>query len=203
MEEWKFVPTTDEMIQVSSDGRIRSRLRGNWNILKATPDRKGYLRIKITIHRVSHTYKVHRLVAEAFVPNPKGLAQVNHKDGDRTNNSASNLEWCSNQQNVLYSYALRHGDCPSGIANMSYSPARIAIGKKRRYLNRNRTPWLNTNQQFRKSIIGRIGDQTKRFDSVSDAERYIGSRHITDVLKGKRQRVKGWTFEYAESAERG
>lgn len=66
---------------------------------------KGYLQVEVNIpHRTSA--KVHRLLALTFLENPKNLPQVNHIDGDKTNNQLSNLEWCSAEENVIHSYKL-------------------------------------------------------------------------------------------------
>ena len=65
---------------------------------------KKYKRVCLTANG-KHTYHhVHRLVAEAFIPNPLNLPQVNHKDGNKLNNVVGNLEWCSASKNMKHSY---------------------------------------------------------------------------------------------------
>ncbi|AIS73905.1 HNH homing endonuclease [Lactobacillus phage Ldl1] len=71
-------------------------------VLKQQLERNGYLRVGFGINgKVVHLL-VHRIVATCFLPNPKGLEQVNHKDCDKTNNSVENLEWCSTSYNIQY-----------------------------------------------------------------------------------------------------
>ena len=71
--------------------------------LKSSPNKKGYPAIKLPIG----VFRIHRLVAEAFVPNPNNLPQVNHIDGDKLNNAPSNLEWVSNRDNMTH--AMKNG----------------------------------------------------------------------------------------------
>lgn len=174
---WKAIKETNGMIEVSNDGRIRSLLRGTPRILKTQIDSKGYHRVRVTIERKKFSFKIHREVAKAFIPNPNNLPQVNHIDGDKSNNSVSNLEWVSNRENARH--AIKIGLWKSVIE-----------GAKRE------------NDKRKKRVIAyRINEGifcTRFYESVSEAERDIGSRHITDVLKGKRKHVKGWTFQYVE-----
>lgn len=112
MEEiWKDIRGFEGIYQVSNMGRVRSldrwsnderhrRLKGK--ILKPNKDRYGYLKIGL-LNKVRITYQVHRLVALHFVSGYKEGLIVNHKDEDRSNNQADNLEWCTQQYNLRYS----------------------------------------------------------------------------------------------------
>ena len=62
----------------------------------------GYHRVNLCKEGKKKNYYIHRLVAEAFIPNPKGLPQVNHKDEDKSNNCVENLEWCDAKYNMNY-----------------------------------------------------------------------------------------------------
>lgn len=93
-EIWKPIEEY-EGYEVSSYGRVRSKRK----ILKPQLTEKGYLRH--TIQNKSN--KVHRLVAQAFLPNPNNYPEVNHKDENKQNNRVDNLEWCSHSQNLLHS----------------------------------------------------------------------------------------------------
>ncbi len=73
----------------------------NGKVLKGTSISKNNRYVKIHLDKF---YPLHRLVAEHFIPNPKGLPQVNHKDGNRYNNAASNLEWVSCKDNLKHAY---------------------------------------------------------------------------------------------------
>ena len=91
---------------VSNQGNIYSL---NYNrtgkVVKLSPGIRndGYLNVRLFKNREGKNYLIHRLVAEAFIPNPLGLPEVNHIDEDKTNNRAKNLEWCDRQYNQDYS----------------------------------------------------------------------------------------------------
>lgn len=180
METWKAIVGTKGFIEVSNEGRVRSLLTGTPRVLKTQVDNNGYHRIRVTIERVKMSYKVHREVAKAFIDNPNNLPQVNHKDGNKDNNSVSNLEWVTNKENAHHAIA-------SGLWDSVFEATK------------------KENESRKKPIIAyRIdGDYpcTRYYSSISEAERDIGSRHITDVLKRKRTNVKGWCFSYARGGD--
>jgi hypothetical protein len=77
-----------------------------FQVLKAQQDAKGYLRISLKYGAWKQAFAVHRMIAEIFVPNPEGLPQVNHKNGVKTDNHYSNLEWVTNKTNLLHAQEL-------------------------------------------------------------------------------------------------
>lgn len=67
----------------------------------------GYLQVKFTINNKEYRKYIHRMVAEAFIPNPNNYTDVNHKDGNKQNNTVENLEWVSRSQNIAH--AIKNG----------------------------------------------------------------------------------------------
>lgn len=102
IEKWKPIKYYPKY-QVSNLGRIYS-LKTN-KILKTNIDKDGYERVTVCIGNKPITLFVHRLVAQAFLENPNNLPTVNHKDENKLNNNANNLEYMSNKDNVRYSQA--------------------------------------------------------------------------------------------------
>lgn len=104
-EIWKDIPGYEGLYQVSNFGRVKSLNYGRTGvhrILKTQkyPDR--YIKVDLRHNGTMRTKHVHRLVAEAFIPNPKNKTDVNHIDGDKHNNAISNLEWCSRSENMKH-----------------------------------------------------------------------------------------------------
>lgn len=104
MEEiWKDIKGFEGEYEVSNTGKIKSKKRKNERILIPDVDRYGYLRVCLFYSKGGYIRKkVHRLVAEAFLPNVNELPQVNHKDGDKKNNNVDNLEWCTAKENLRH-----------------------------------------------------------------------------------------------------
>lgn len=102
MEEWKNVIGYEGLYEVSNIGNVRNVRRNT--LLKLSKDHYGYIQVGLSKNGISIVFKVHRLVAQAFIPNPDNLPQVNHKDEDRTNNNVTNLERCTAKYNSNYGH---------------------------------------------------------------------------------------------------
>ena len=109
-EQWKPIDETGGMYEVSNFGRVRS-LKGYGQmpirIMSQVMQRKGYYAVNFWIDGKVVCRKVHRLVIEAFKPNPDNLPCINHIDGNKLNNHIDNLEWCTYQHNMQH--AVRTG----------------------------------------------------------------------------------------------
>ena len=101
-EIWKDIPNT--FYQIGSCGNIRNKNNGRINV-PFDRNRTGYIRaILFDGKGGKKRYFVHRLVAQAFIPNPENKPMVNHIDGDRTNNCVENLEWVTASENMKHAY---------------------------------------------------------------------------------------------------
>lgn len=93
---WKSVPDSDTYI-VNENGEVKNISTGKYII--GDINTAGYYRVSLCINGKQKKFFRHRLVALLFIPNPKNLREVNHIDGDKSNNSISNLEWCDRTHN--------------------------------------------------------------------------------------------------------
>ena len=111
-EIWRPIEGYEGLYEVSSYGRVKSLKRPYENnggiqwtkerILSPGKDKDGYLQVNLHCNGKQHQRKIHRLVAQAFLPNPDNLPQVNHRDEDKLNNRVENLEWCTAKYNSNY-----------------------------------------------------------------------------------------------------
>lgn len=185
IEDWKDIKNYEGLYQVSNLGNVR-RMKFINNIIKKNKiysiskgkNNSGYLKVSLYKDNKMKNKLVHRLVAEAFIPNPNNLPQVNHIDGNKLNNNVSNLEWCSQSQNMKHAYKL-------GLTKA------YATGK----YGANNPKAIKINMIDKKS-----GETIKTFNSIIDGAKYIGknkSCHIVSCCKGKLKTAYGYKWKYA------
>lgn len=189
-EIWKDVKDYEGLYQVSNLGRVK-RLEwkrfslGKWQtikekVLKQTIGTTGYWHISLNKNGSHNTYKVHRLVARAFIPNPDNLPCINHKDNNPLNNKVENLEWCT------YKYNNNYKD-----HNKKLSQSRL--GKKAsdetRQKLRDSNPKMLSVQCIETEII---------YKSINEASRKTGvdASAISKVCKGKYKTAGGFHWKY-------
>lgn len=178
MTTWAIAVGYYGKYEVSSDGRIRNIITGK--ILIPSVSKTGYLFVNLDRPDLPRKNAfVHRLVAEAFIPNPQNKSQVNHKDGDKTNNRTENLEWVTPAENVRHSYSVL-GKKPS-------------MEGKTGGLNRNSIP------VYQYDLDGKF---VKSWDGISAAARAVGCNpsQIINQIAGRIVTCHGflWSYEEAE-----
>ena len=174
MEEiWKDIKNFEGLYQVSNLGNVKSlnwRKTGKPRNLYLKPQNKGYLQVELVKNGERKSFVVHRLVAEAFLPNPLNLPQINHKDEVKTNNSSENLEWCTTNYNVRYS--------------MELHPNRKHKGEK-----------YNTPVQ-QLTLDGNVV-KTWRCSRVIFLETGMSDWSISECCRGNRKTAYGYKWQYA------
>lgn len=156
--------------------------------LKPNITKNGYATVQLFKNGKGKRVLIHRIVAQAFIPNLNNYLQVNHKDEDKLNNKADNLEWCNAKYNMNYGKGAqtRHSKINYKKISEKMKVSQISDG------NNNATPVL----QFDKS-----GNFIKRFNCEIDAIRELNakSNHIPEVCKGKMKSFYGYIWKYEES----
>ena len=170
MERWRKV-TKNPNYMVSDTGRIR---RINSDADHSTRDTKGYLTTDMYINGKRKTLRVHRIVAEEFVANPENKPVVNHKDGNKHNNCAANLEWVTKKENCEHAWS-------NGLVKPSYGMR----GKKNPNGGRKGKPFM-------------IVETGETFSTLKECEIATGAnnRHINDCLKGRQKTHRGVHYKY-------
>lgn len=113
-EIWKPVKGYESLYQVSDSGRVRSLRTGKYISKRVGYD--GYVRVSLSNNGEQKALFLHRLIGQAFVPNPNNYPEINHKDENKQNNSLSNLEWCTHKYNSNY------GTRVNRMATTNYEP---------------------------------------------------------------------------------
>ena len=126
-EIWKSIKGYEDKYEVSNLGRIRNSKGEILNQYEVN----GYKKIDLWKKNSRKKFRVHRLVAEAFLPNPNNLPAVNHKDFNRTNNCLDNLEWISTRDNNIYSLGKPVFNITTGVKYNCLKDAANAYGLKK------------------------------------------------------------------------
>jgi len=160
--------------EVYTSGKVRG-VRGGW--LKLHKGTSGYLQVNTWNNHQQKTFLLHRLLAEAFIPNPEHLLEVNHKDGNKLNNSLDNLEWVSRSENIMH--GIKNGLIPSPWKDKSGSL----------HCRSKTTLQLNLNDEI-----------VNEFGSAREASKITGINYgtISNVLINKGKTAGGYKWKYKE-----
>lgn len=177
-EIWKPIDGYDGLYEISNRGQVCSAY-GKGKILKPMLSNSGYERVDLFKNKKRKQFSIHRLVAEAFVKNPTDKPFVNHKDENKTNNRAENLEWVTHKENCNYGTAISRR-----LLHTDYSK-----------MKRNRK---NQIQACSKPISQFLKDGTfvRNWNSASECSRETGISisGIRMVVSGKRNSIFGYVF---------
>ena len=176
MVEWKDIEGYNSTYQVSNLGNVRSLKFGKSKLLVLGLRGSGYLNVVLCKNGKRITHSVHRLVAEAFLPNPNNLPQVNNKDETKQNNCVDNLEWCDAKYNINYGTRIER------------------VRQKIIYKNGKEHHLSKPINQYTKE-----GKLVKKWYSVSDIQRELGFNvgSISMCANGKRKTCGGFIWKYA------
>lgn len=141
---------------VTNDGRVMNLISQKW--LSICDNGHGYKQVFVCVKNKRYVRYVHRLVAECYVPNPKHAPEINHKDGDKANNRAENLEWCTSTENKLH--ALRTGLRPK-TTERQRAVARKNGKKSVAYLREGWRRWAQT-EDARAQWLKNLGLKARR-----------------------------------------
>lgn len=170
-EIWKNIKRYENLYKVSNWGRVKSA-RNNI-LLKLHIQKNGYLRVSLSKNGKIKYYNIHRLVAEAFIPNPNNYPIINHIDGNKKNNNVKNLEFCTYSHN-----------------NKEARRLGLNISKKGKY-----------NHKSRKVVqYDKKGNIIKEWDYMNLITEILGYDYtsISKCCSGKQRTSYGYIWKYKE-----
>lgn len=178
---WKPIVDYEGLYEVSNTGQIRSLFRYK-KTLKYNVTKRGYCTVELFKNKLSKRLLVHRLVAEAFIPNPDNLPQVNHIDENPQNNSVDNLEWCTAKYNMNYGEGAKTRHLKIDYTTEKRKQVARENGKKRA------KPVLQIEN----------GKIINRYESAKRASIMTGidHSHICEAARGKHKTSGGYEWMY-------
>lgn len=181
MEIWKDIDGTDGKYQVSNEGRVK----GENGMLRQWVNKSGYMVTHIP-NRYGKSTLVHRIVAEAFIPNPDNLPQINHKNEDKSLNIVENLEWCSARYNSNYGTRNERMGAKLKGRRPSDSTIRARVEQCRKPVEKYTMNW----------------EYIETYPSIAEAERQNNVHH-TNIIRccdgsGRLKSTGGFRWKYSE-----
>ena len=188
MEIWKDIKDYQGLYMVSNYGRVKSLKdnHGNYRekILRLRTDKHGYKKVSLYKNGKPKTYKVHRLVASAFIENLNNYPYINHRDENSSNNHVSNLEWCTHEYNINYGTRNeRASKARIGKHHTEESKMKMSKSHKGKHYT-NETKMKMSKAKFKKV---KCINTEEIFDCIKDAAEWCNGNksHITDCCKGR------------------
>ena len=196
MEVWKDVVGYEGLYAVSSEGRLRSfkRNKVTGELMSLPVNSTGYIRVSLHKEGSRTNHYVHRLVAQAFIPNPNNLPHINHRDENPLNNKVSNLEWITKKDNNNYGTRTQRV-----VANTDYEKRNQTEGYKHRLDN---VDWDSVGEKHSKAVYAIYPDtnNVELFPSVKEAAKALGatSSYVAGVARGVYSEARGVKFRFAD-----
>ena len=190
-EVWSWIPGYKNLYAVSNEGRVYSTR--SCRCLNPKLSRAGYLRVNFAVGGVMRTFSVHRLVANAFVPNPDGKPTVNHLNEVKTDNRAENLEWATMREQNVYGTRIQRAVANTDWQKRSRKMDYQAIASKHDYFNMQKKQMKPVHQ------LDMHGSFIAQFPSLAAAARAVGASPggICSCLKKQRRSADGFRWAYA------
>ena len=183
-EIWKDIEGYEGKYMVSSFGRVKSFYLGKEKLLKPKTDKDGYKQINLYKNKKPHTLKIHRLVAQAFIPNPDNKPQIDHINTNRADNRVDNLRWCTQKENcnnpITYTKLVGENCYMYGMRGSKHRASKPVC------------------------MFTKKGVFIKEYDNAQEfarAHNLYNGNNITSCCRGKLKSAYGYIWKYTEDIQ--